>query len=130
MHAFTVDLEEWFCTHNFQGVIKYEEWNKLESRVAGQVERLLGVLDKHEVKATFFVLGWVAERHPALIKKISREGHEIGSHGFSHQLTWQHTRESFKQDLELSTKAITDIFCNKADRLGNGGAQGNGLCNG
>lgn len=86
MHAFTVDLEEWFCTHNFQGVIKYEEWNKLESRVAGQVERLLGLLDQHEVKATFFVLGWVAERHPALIKKIAREGHEIGSQALATSL--------------------------------------------
>lgn len=109
MHAFTIDLEEWFCTHNFQEVIKYEDWNKLESRICRQVEQFLELLNKHEVKATFFVLGWVAERHAGLIQEIAREGHEIGSHGFSHQLTWTHTPESFKKDLELSTRAIANI---------------------
>ncbi|MBO2011469.1 XrtA system polysaccharide deacetylase [Hymenobacter negativus] len=110
MHAFTIDLEEWFCTHNFQGIIAYEDWDKLESRIGGQTEQLLELLDKYHVKATFFVLGWVAERHPELLQSITRAGHEIGSHGFSHQLTWQHSRESFKQDLALSTAAIQAVL--------------------
>lgn len=110
MHAFTIDLEEWFCTHNFQGVIAYQDWPKLESRVRGQVQQFLDLLGRHDVKATFFVLGWVAERHPDLILNIAEAGHEIGSHGFRHQPTWQHTRESFQADLALSTKAIAAIL--------------------
>jgi polysaccharide deacetylase family protein (PEP-CTERM system associated) len=110
MHAFTIDLEEWFCTHNFQQIIAYEEWDKLESRIISQTEQFLELLNKYDVKATFFVLGWVAERHPELIKSIARAGHEIGSHGFSHQLTWQHSRDSFKADLALSTAAIHHVL--------------------
>lgn len=110
MHAFTIDLEEWFCTHNFQKVISYEEWDSLESRIIDQTEQFLELLDRHQVKATFFVLGWVAERQPALLKTIARAGHEIGSHGFSHQLTWQHSRDSFRADLERSTAAIYNVL--------------------
>ena len=109
MHAFTIDLEEWFCTHNFQGVIDYENWPKLESRVCAQAEQLLELLDRHRVKATFFVLGWVAVHHAALLQKIAAAGHEIGCHGFSHQLTWRHSRASFQQDLRLATEAISAV---------------------
>jgi polysaccharide deacetylase family protein (PEP-CTERM system associated) len=110
MHAFTVDLEEWFCTHNFQGVIAYADWDKLESRIERQVTDFLELLHRYEVKATFFVLGWVAARHPNLIRTLVREGHEVGSHGFSHQPTWQHSPESFRVDLALSTSLLTELL--------------------
>ncbi|MEJ7661391.1 MAG: polysaccharide deacetylase family protein [Hymenobacter sp.] len=110
MHAFTIDLEEWFCTHNFQGVIKYADWEGLESRIERQMAYLLELLGRHGVKATFFVLGWVAARHPDLIRTLVREGHEIGSHGFSHQPTWQHSVPSFRADLALSTSLLAELL--------------------
>lgn len=108
-HAFTIDLEEWFCTHNFQHVIKYNDWEHLEKRVENQADYLLKILDENNVKATFFILGWVADHFPSLIRRIARGGHEIGSHGYVHWPTWRHTPYTFEQDLLASTNAIEKI---------------------
>ena len=87
-NAFTIDLEDWFCSHNLKDVIKYEQWDSQVSRVERNTEILLNLLQKNRTKATFFVLGWVAERFPHLIEVIHQEGHEISSHGYAHkQLT-------------------------------------------
>ena len=77
LNALTIDVEEWFSVSNFEKVIRREDWDSLESRVEMQTDKLLALLARRDVKATFFILGWVAERHPALIRRIADAGHEI-----------------------------------------------------
>ncbi|TFF33973.1 XrtA system polysaccharide deacetylase [Mucilaginibacter psychrotolerans] len=105
-NAFTVDLEDWFCSHNLIGEIKYEDWDKQEGRVTAPTLRLLDLLKKYNRKATFFVLGWVADRYPELIQKVAADGHEIASHGYSHKLLTGITSDFFEEDLLKSVNAI------------------------
>lgn len=105
-NAFTVDLEDWFCSHNLKATIQYEDWDKLESRVERNTFALLDLLSKSNVKATFFALGWIAERFPGLIKAIYREGHEIASHGYAHRQITLQDRGDFEQDIEQSVHIL------------------------
>ena len=84
-HVFSVDLEEYFQVHAFSGVVKQEEWEIIPSRVEAPTHRLLELLDEAGARATFFALGWIAERNPGLIRSISGAGHEIASHGYGHE---------------------------------------------
>lgn len=106
INGFTIDLEDWFCSHNLKESIRYEDWEKLPGRVVEPTMRILEMLSKAQCKATFFVLGWIADRYPELIKVIAAEGHEIASHGYSHELLTNMTREAFKDDLKKSVIAI------------------------
>jgi polysaccharide deacetylase family protein (PEP-CTERM system associated) len=104
----TVDLEEWF--HIDEDLVPETLWPSLTSRVEENVEDLLRLLERHRVRATFFVLGWVAERHPALICRVLDEGHGIASHGYGHRLVHRLTPAEFEKDLLRSgeiLKAIT-----------------------
>jgi polysaccharide deacetylase family protein (PEP-CTERM system associated) len=109
MNAFTVDLEDWFCSHNLQQAISFLDWEKQESRVEKNTFLLLQLLQKHKVKATFFVLGWIAERFPELIKTIENEQHEIASHGYAHRLVTSLDRKRFCDDVQASTSIIKSI---------------------
>ena len=106
MNAFTVDVEDWFCSHNLQHKINFDQWHLLESRVVPNTHRLLELLNRFNVKATFFMLGWVAEKFPALVRDIASLGHEIGSHGYSHRLLTQMDERSFQLDLRRSIDVI------------------------
>lgn len=111
-NAFTIDLEEWFCSHNLQQAVNPKAWDDLPHRATLMTRRLLDLLDKRDIKATFFVLGWLAERYPELVQEVHAAGHEIASHGYAHLLTWQHTPASFATDLasaESAIKACTGI---------------------
>ena len=80
----TVDVEDYFQVSAFEGCIDRSQWEQLPCRVEGNTERILELFDEAGVKATFFTLGWVAERYPNLIRRIVAEGHELASHGYSH----------------------------------------------
>jgi peptidoglycan/xylan/chitin deacetylase (PgdA/CDA1 family) len=77
INAMTIDVEDYFHVSVFDGVLPRTQWSSLESRVCANTERLLGIFDEHSVKATFFVLGWVAERFPDLVRNIAGRGHAI-----------------------------------------------------
>ncbi len=109
VHAFTIDLEEWFCSHNLQGVVQYEKWHEYTRRVEINSHYLLDQLDNYDIKATFFVLGWIAEHYPYLIKEIAARGHEIGTHGYKHRLVTQLSKEEFRQDLTQSIDILTAL---------------------
>jgi len=100
INALSIDLEDWFCAHNLR--IDIADWDRTELRVRPSTERILNLCDKHNVKATFFVLGWVAERLPDLVREVERRGHEIASHGYSHRKLTEMTPDEFDADLRLA----------------------------
>lgn len=107
-NALSVDVEEWFQVGAFERTIDRGGWDSLESRVAASTGRVLDLFDAGGVKATFFTLGWVAQRHPALIRDIVGRGHEIASHGWAHDRVFTFTPEQFRADLARARTAIED----------------------
>gem|GEM_PF-334399 len=95
----TIDLEDWFCVSNFDALIQRSSWASCDFRVADSTRRLLELFDRRGVKATFFVLGWVAERDPALIREVAEAGHEIACHGYGHERLTQIDAPRFDADL-------------------------------
>jgi polysaccharide deacetylase family protein (PEP-CTERM system associated) len=105
-NALSVDLEEYFQVSNFHRVIDRGAWDALPSRVADSTKRLLDLFDDEAQRATFFALGWVAERHPALVREIAARGHEMACHGYGHELVYELGPERFRADLRRGRDAI------------------------
>jgi polysaccharide deacetylase family protein (PEP-CTERM system associated) len=105
----TIDVEEYFQVAAFEKQIKPSEWHHFESRVNNTTENILSILEYHKVKATFFIVGWVAEKHPELVREISRKGHEIGCHSYKHQRIQTLTKEAFKEDTKRSKEILENI---------------------
>jgi polysaccharide deacetylase family protein (PEP-CTERM system associated) len=108
INALTFDIEEYFHAEAFAGVVRPEEWPTLESRVVRASERILGVLAETGSRATFFVLGWVAARHPELVRSIAAAGHEVACHGYGHQMITRLSRAQFAADLERAKATLED----------------------
>ncbi len=106
MNVMSVDVEDWFTVENMRCVIPRQDWERLESRVERNVARLLELFSNHRMEATFFVLGWIAERHPDVVREIARRGHEVASHGYSHNMLTRMTPEEFEADLTLSLETL------------------------
>ena len=107
-NALTFDIEEYFHAEAFARALRPEEWPGLESRVVDTTERLLDILDYADARATFFVLGWVAERYPELVKDIVGRGHEVACHGYGHQMIQRQSRQDFAKDVQRAKTAIED----------------------
>jgi len=107
VNAMSVDVEDYFQVQAFAGTIDRSSWTALPSRVERNTDRVLALFEAAGVRATFFTLGWVAERHPALIRRIVAGGHELASHGFSHVRVDDQTAETFRADVRR-TKAILE----------------------
>ncbi|HMO80746.1 MAG TPA: DUF3473 domain-containing protein [Pyrinomonadaceae bacterium] len=104
-NALTIDFEDWY-----QGLeIPYNEWGKFEDRIERAGDRLLAILDDNDTKATFFILGYVAEKHPAIVNRILEAGHEIGTHGFSHTLIYKQDPSLFQQELTRAVRFLEDL---------------------
>jgi polysaccharide deacetylase family protein (PEP-CTERM system associated) len=103
----TIDVEEWFHGHNYLPHVPPGVWDQQESRVERNTAICLDLLRSHDVKATFFVLGWTARRHPELIGRIAAEGHEIASHSFSHPVVFELGEDDFRRDLDLAREALS-----------------------
>ena len=106
LNSFTVDLEDYFQVTAFEHQIARGDWDRQELRVVESTQRILRLLEEHNVLATFFVLGWVADRCPDLIAEIAAAGHEIGSHTYWHHLVYHQTPDEFRDDLRRSRAAI------------------------
>lgn len=109
INALSIDLEDWYQVSDFNCIIKFSEWNMYENRLRNNTAKILELLERYHTKATFFVLAWNAEREPQLVKEIHAAGHEISSHGYSHQLIYQQTVDEFAEDLKRSIHLIEDI---------------------
>ena len=105
-NAISIDLEDWFCVHNLSQIIKPGDWDACELRVRENTERLISIFAKRNTRATFFVLGWVAERLPDLIRKVEAAGHEIAVHGYDHLLLTEITPKEFEADLVKALETI------------------------
>lgn len=107
VNAMTVDVEDYFHVSVFDGILPRSRWDALESRVAANTDRLLAIFAETGIRATFFVLGWVAERCPDLVARIAGQGHEIASHGSAHRLVYDMTPAAFRDDVRRS-KAVLE----------------------
>jgi len=105
-NALSVDVEDWFQVGAFEKVIGRDSWETLPRRVEANTDRVLALFERAGVKATFFTLGWVAERHPALIRRIAAAGHEIASHGWDHRRVFTLGEKEFRADLDRAHQAI------------------------
>ena len=108
-NAISIDVEDYFQVSGFEKSVSRNDWDQYPSRVVQNTRRLLAILECHEVRATFFVLGWVAEKYPFLVKEICALGHEIGSHSYWHRLIYEMTPEEFRADLRRSIDILQDI---------------------
>ena len=106
LNALSVDVEDWFQVGAFEGVIDRADWDRLPIRVERNAEAVLRLFDAARVKATFFTLGWVAERFPKLIRRIAEEGHEVASHGWDHRRVFTMDAHAFRADLTRARTAI------------------------
>src|SRR3954470_11659945 len=107
-NALSVDVEDWFQVGAFETVIARDSWETLPRRVEHNSDAVLALFEEAGVKATFFTLGWVAARHPALIRRIAAAGHEIASHGWDHKRVFTMNEAEFRADLERARAAIED----------------------
>lgn len=138
-NALTIDVEDYFQVHAFSSVIRPEDWDNYESRVEGNTRRILEILSnsgasnnfytsnrssgptnpthnsqlatRNSVKATFFILGWIAKRYPGLVREIAKQGHEIASHGYRHELVTNQGPDEFRADVAKTKKILEDITC-------------------
>jgi polysaccharide deacetylase family protein (PEP-CTERM system associated) len=108
-NAMTIDVEDYFQVEAFAAVIDRSGWEGLPRRVDRNTERLLEILAESGVEATFFMLGWVAERHPALVRRVVAGGHELASHGLSHLRVDRQSPEEFRQDVRRSRQVLEDL---------------------
>lgn len=106
LNAMTVDVEDYFQVSAFDQYVSRDQWPQFESRVEQNTERLLRVFADADVHATFFILGWVAERFPGLVRVIAEQGHELASHGYGHGLVYSSTPEAFREDIRRASAAI------------------------
>lgn len=107
-NALSVDVEDWFQVGAFEGVIDRASWDGLASRVERNSDQVLALFDRTGVKATFFTLGWVAARYPALVRRFAEAGHEVASHGWDHRRVFSLDAGSFRADLRQARAAIED----------------------
>lgn len=114
-NALTIDVEDYFQVSAFAPYIPRAEWDSRECRVERNVERILGMLDEHQTKATFFTLGWIAERYPQLIRRISDQGHEVASHGFGHERASDLDRVAFDIDIRRAKSVLEELIGRSVD---------------
>lgn len=108
VNAMTIDVEDYFQASVFDPVVSRDAWGRADSRVCRNTERLLTIFDEVGVQATFFALGWVAEKFPALMRTIVSRGHELASHSYEHRLVYEMSPDEFRQDLRRAKRALED----------------------
>ena len=117
MNILTFDIEEWFHLLDNSSTKTQYEWKKYPTRIHKNMDLIFDLLDKHNVKATFFCLGWLANKHPEVIKSIVQRGFDIGSHTYSHQLIYTQNRNEFNQDVVKSIKVLEDLTGKKITKF-------------
>jgi len=107
--AFSADIEDYFQAEALRSFCPRSAWEGLEDRTVANTERLLEILGARGIRGTFFVLGWTAQRHPDLVRRIAAAGHEVGSHGFDHELVYRQDAEEFRRDIRRARQLLQDL---------------------
>ncbi len=115
VNAFSIDVEDWFQVAAFSRCIPRSDWEHLECRVERNVDLLLQALDNHGTKATFFTLGWIADRYPSMVRRMVAEGHELASHGYGHQMVGELDHAGFVADVLRAKASLEDITGRRID---------------
>ena len=110
VNGLSVDVEDWFQVGAFEDVIARGEWDAIKTRVEDNVYRVIDLFAEADVSATFFTLGWVAKRHPNMIRRIADAGHELASHGYDHARVFTFTRREFAEDIRKAREVIDGPF--------------------
>ncbi|HZS05719.1 MAG TPA: XrtA system polysaccharide deacetylase [Blastocatellia bacterium] len=110
INALTVDVEDYYQVESFSSVVRREDWPQWESRVERNTHRLLDLFASHNVSGTFFTLGWIAERHPALMREVAAAGHEVACHGYEHRLIYRQSPDEFRRDLRRARNILEDVI--------------------
>ncbi len=108
-HALTVDVEDWYHVENLRPVVRPEKWPEMPARLEHNMERLLQLFDECGAKSTFFVLGVAAERHPNVVRLIAEAGHEVASHGWSHELVYRQSPQTFREETRRAKALLEDL---------------------
>ena len=114
MRILTFDIEEWFHLLDFADTKTQSQWDGFEVRIHENVDRILSILEEHDTKATFFIIGWIAKKYPEVVKKIAQK-YQLGCHTMNHQLVWQQTPKEFEDDVESCLKLLEDISGKKVE---------------
>jgi polysaccharide deacetylase family protein (PEP-CTERM system associated) len=109
VNALTVDVEDYFQVESFASIVRREDWERWESRVERNTHRMLDLFARHALRGTFFILGWIAERHPRLVREIAAAGHEIACHSYDHQFILNQRRADFRADLRRAKFLLEDL---------------------
>ena len=109
INALSVDVEDWYQVSDFEDEVQFSRWDQYESRVVRNTNRLLKLLARYDVRGTFFILTWNAERFPELVKEISAAGHEVATHGYAHRLIYTQTPDQFRSDIERSIETLEQL---------------------
>lgn len=110
LNALTVDVEDYYQVEAFTDVVRQEDWPNWESRVVRNTQLLLETFAQHNVRGTFFILGYVAEKHPELVQEIAAAGHEVACHSYHHRLVYTQTPDEFRQDLRQAKQRLEDLI--------------------
>ena len=116
MRILTFDIEDWYHFLEHKSTRNETQWKNFEPRVRQNTANILNFLEKHQQKATFFIIGWIANKNPGLVKEIADAGHEIGLHSYGHELIWQQTPDEFRQDLIRNIGILEDQLGYKVDK--------------
>ena len=109
LNALTIDVEDYYQVSAFESAIKFDDWPQFESRVEQNTRRFLDILAVHQTKATFFILAWIAERQPQLVREIVASGHELASHGYAHRRIYTQSPAQFQYETRMSKRILEDI---------------------
>jgi polysaccharide deacetylase family protein (PEP-CTERM system associated) len=109
VHAMTCDVEDYFQVSAFEGIVPRDRWAKVQCRIPQNIDKTLQLFADNGAKATFFTLGWVAEHHPEVVRRIVSEGHELASHGICHRRVWSQTPDEFRQDAGRARTLLEDV---------------------
>jgi polysaccharide deacetylase family protein (PEP-CTERM system associated) len=109
INALSIDVEDWFQVSDFEEEVRFAEWDQYEARVLRNTRRLLTLMAEHNVRGTFFILTWNAERFPQLVREIDAAGHEIATHGYAHRLIYTQTPQEFREDIQRSLEILQGI---------------------
>ena len=110
LNALTIDVEDYYQVAAFEPVVRFQDWDRYESRVEKNTHLILDLLDAYKTKATFFILGWVAERQTRLVRAIAEREHEVASHGYSHRRIYTQTPQQFREETRRSKRLLEDVI--------------------